>query len=94
MLSRPRPGSGETEVPPEALVEPISGHTVVRGGGNIIVGVALCGIRGEWLLGGWPNPSSGETEFSPRLRATSVEAEFPLEGETMLCRTHITSGVV
>jgi hypothetical protein len=43
LLSEPRPGSGKTEVPPEALVEPASGHTVVR--------VASFGIRGELLLG-------------------------------------------
>jgi hypothetical protein len=32
MLSWPRPGSGETEISPEALVEPPSGHAVVEGG--------------------------------------------------------------
>jgi hypothetical protein len=51
MLSRPRPGSGETEVPPEALAEPASGRADVQGGVNIVVGVASCGIRGEWLPG-------------------------------------------
>jgi hypothetical protein len=32
MLSRPRPDSGETEVPPEALVELVSGHAVIMDG--------------------------------------------------------------
>jgi hypothetical protein len=31
MLSRPRPSSGEMEVPPEAMVVPMMGHTVVQG---------------------------------------------------------------
>jgi hypothetical protein len=31
MLSRPRSGSGETEVPLEALVEPSLGHAVLQG---------------------------------------------------------------
>jgi hypothetical protein len=51
MLSGPRPGSGKTEVPPEALVEPTLGHAVVQRGVNIVVGVASYGIRGELLLG-------------------------------------------
>jgi hypothetical protein len=38
MLSRPRPGSGEMEVPPEALVEPASGYAAVQGGVSIVVG--------------------------------------------------------
>lgn len=29
---RPRPCSGETEVPPEVTVEPMSGHVVMRSG--------------------------------------------------------------
>jgi hypothetical protein len=40
---------GETEVPPETLVEPASGHAVVQGGVNIVAGVASCGICGELL---------------------------------------------
>jgi hypothetical protein len=51
MLSRSRPGSGETEVPPEALVEPASGHAIVQGGVNTVAGVASCGIREELLPG-------------------------------------------
>jgi hypothetical protein len=51
MLYRPRPGSGETEVTSEALVEPALGHTVVLGGGSTVVEVPPCGIRGELLLG-------------------------------------------
>jgi hypothetical protein len=35
-----------------------------------------------------------EAEFPPRLRPTSGEAEFPPEGQTVLCRTLIPSGVV
>jgi hypothetical protein len=84
MLSRSRLGSGETEVPPEALVEPASRHAVVQGGLSSVVRVASCGIRGELLPGSWPKPSSGEAEFSPRLRPTTGEAEFLPEGETML----------
>jgi hypothetical protein len=49
MLSRPRPSSGETEVPPEALAEPASRHAVVQGGGSTVAGVASCGIHGELL---------------------------------------------
>jgi hypothetical protein len=49
MLSRSRPSSGETEVPPEALSEPASGHAAVQGGGSTVVGVAsyvICGGGG------------------------------------------------
>jgi hypothetical protein len=51
MLSRPRPGSGEMDVPPEALVEPTSGHATVHGKVSTVVGVASCGIHGELLPG-------------------------------------------
>jgi hypothetical protein len=86
MLSRPRLGSGEADAPPEALAEPASGHAVVHGGVNTVVRVAFCGIRGELLAccrGSWSKPSSGVVEFSPRLRSTLGEAEFPPKGETM-----------
>jgi hypothetical protein len=49
MLSRLRPGSSETKVPPEALVEPPSGHTFVQGGVSTIVEVVSYGIRRELL---------------------------------------------
>jgi hypothetical protein len=42
---------GETEVPPEALVEPASEHAVIQGGVSIVVGVTFCEIHGESLLG-------------------------------------------
>jgi hypothetical protein len=47
MLSRPRLGSGETEVPPEALHEPATRHAVMQGVVSTIVGVASCGICEE-----------------------------------------------
>jgi hypothetical protein len=49
MLSRPRLGTGEIEVPPEALVEPSLGHAVVQGGVNIVFRVASFRIREELL---------------------------------------------
>jgi hypothetical protein len=49
MLCRPRPGSGETKVPPKALVKPASGHAVIQGGVSTVVGVASYRIRGELL---------------------------------------------
>jgi hypothetical protein len=50
MLSMPRPSSSETEVPPEALVEPASVHVVVKGGVSTVVGVTSCEIHGQLLL--------------------------------------------
>jgi hypothetical protein len=94
MLSRPRPGSGETEVPPEALVELASGRTIIWEEVAQLSEWPPPGFTGSCCRGDWPKPSSGEAEFSLRLRSTSGEAEFPLEGETMLCRTHVPSGVV
>jgi hypothetical protein len=51
MLSRSRSGSGETEVPPETLVEPVSGHAFVHEGVSTLVRVASYGIHGELLSG-------------------------------------------
>jgi hypothetical protein len=51
MLTRPRPGSDETEVPPKALVEPVPGHAVVQGMVSTVVRVASCKICGELLPG-------------------------------------------
>lgn len=59
---------GETEVSPEALVEPASGLAVMQGGVSTVVEVDSCGICGELLSGQLPKPSSGDAEFSPRLR--------------------------
>jgi hypothetical protein len=36
MLSRLRPGLGETKISHEALVEPTSGHEVIHGGVSIV----------------------------------------------------------
>jgi hypothetical protein len=69
------------EVPPEALVEPASGHAVVQGGVSSVVRVASCGIHGKLLPESWPKSSSGEAEFSPRLRLTTGEVEFLPEAE-------------
>jgi hypothetical protein len=81
---------GRDGSPPKAMVEPPLGRAVVQG---TIEGVASCGIRGGNCWGSWPRASSGEVKFSPRLRPTSGEAEFPLEGETVLYM-HVPSGVV
>jgi hypothetical protein len=51
MLSRLRPGPGEMEVPPEALVVPASGHAFIQGGVSIVVGMASCEIHVELLPG-------------------------------------------
>jgi hypothetical protein len=74
-----------------AMAEPALRHAVVQG---IVEGVASYMIRGGGGGGSWSRPSSGEAEFSSRVRPTSDEAEFPPEGETMLCRTRVPSGVV
>jgi hypothetical protein len=51
MLSRPRQGSGEAEVPPEALVEPTLSMQSYREGVSIVFRVASYWIRGELLQG-------------------------------------------
>lgn len=73
----PRPCSGETKVPPKALVEPASGHIIVQGGVSTVVGVASCGIPGELLPGSWPKPSSGKVEFSPEVKADFRQGGVP-----------------
>jgi hypothetical protein len=71
MLSRPRPGSGETEVPHDALVEPASGHAVVQGGVSTVVGVASYWICGELLPG-----QLDEVELERGRVFSKVEANF------------------
>jgi hypothetical protein len=74
MLSRPRPCSGEAEVPPEAMVGPVPGHAAVWGVVRTVAGVASCGIHGELMAAGccqgsWPRSCSGEAETSPEAEA-------------------------
>jgi hypothetical protein len=81
MLSRPRPSSSKTEVPPEAMVIPVPGHAVVQG---VVVQSSEwppTGFVGSCCQGSWPKPSLGE-------------AEFPPEGEVVPRRVHVPSGVV
>ena len=84
MLSRPRPGSGETEVPLEALVDPASGHAVVQGGVSVVVGVASCGICGELLPGRLAEAELGRGGVFFGAEADFGRGGVPSEGETML----------
>jgi hypothetical protein len=53
------------------------------------------GFTGSCCRGSWPKPRSGETEFSPEAELDFGRGGDPSpEGDTMLIRVHITSGVV
>jgi hypothetical protein len=81
MLSRPRPSSGEMEVPPRPWPSLPWGpykEEVAQ-----LSEWPPAGFAGSCCWGSWPKPSSNEAEFSPRLRPTSGKAELSPEGETM-----------
>jgi hypothetical protein len=86
MLSRQRPGSGKTKVPPEALVEPASGHAVVQGGVSIVVGVATYGIHGELLPGQLAEAELGRSGVFFEVKADFGRGGVPSRGETMPSR--------
>jgi hypothetical protein len=89
MLSRPRPGSGETKISPKALVEPALGHVVVQRGVSTVCRSGLM-----WDSRGVVAGVVGRSRAWVRQSFLQGVAEFHPKGETMLYRTYVSSRVV